>query len=371
MSKLLVTAIMDLASRGLKRRNVLTYTILIRYMLDIGYKVVCFIEPKLIGYMPVHENLLLRVKEFDSLATHDLIAKDGKTIYGGHTLSTNFWVYPVTNNAKFFLVNEAMKLYPEYELYVWMDAGLFHADPYSSQEAKEAIDTLDTDKPTICILDFPTDLRFNDRTSILRFWEYNRFNVAGGLMSFPKEQMSEFMKTYIETLAIAKEHNLLLYEEQILPVALSQDWSKYHYRFTEYKCITNLKHIRTDYDKVMRNLHVIPQEAVKDWLEHVTKSIEAGTFRLSNSQMAEFLYYGQVRGYYSCRAISDRLARIIKLIIRDGTEFLQHSSPLVGTLKGYPNVEQNIAYNNVTLEPTWMEHFKLYPDDIKILAYSM
>jgi len=371
MSKLIVTAIMDLATRGLKRRNVLTYTILIRYMLDIGYKVVCFIEPQLIGYMPVHENLLLQIKEFDALATHDLIAKDGKTIYGGHELSTNFWVYPVTNNAKFFLVEEAMKLYPEHELYVWMDAGLYHADPYSAQEAKEAIESLALDKPTIGVLDFPTDLRFTDRASILRFWEHNRFNVAGGLMSFPKQCMLDFMKTYFETLAIAKEHNLLLYEEQILPVALAKDWSKCHYRFTEYKCITNLKHIRTDIDKVMRNLQVVPQEVVNDLMQHVMDSIEAGTFRINKERLAELLYYGHMRSYYSSRTISDRMARIIKLILKHGTEFLQSGNPLPNILKSYSNIEQNISYNGVEVAETWMEHFKSYPDDIKFIAYSM
>lgn len=370
MSRLIVTAIMDLSSRGFKRHNVLIYPMLIRYMLDIGYKIVCFIEPHIVEHMPSHHNLTLIIREFDALVTHDLIAKNGHSMYIGSNLSPNFWVYPVTNNAKPFLVHEAMELFPDYELYLWMDAGLYHADPYNPMETKNALDSLPLDKITICISDFP-DVHYNV-PSMLEFWKYNRFNVAGGLMSFPKIIMNDFMHTYREVLSIAKEHNLLLYEEQILPVVMSKDWSKYHYRFTEYKCITNLVHMRTDFTKAINNISVInTSDAMNDLLNHIIRSIEAGTFKVDEQQFTNFLYNAHIKSYYCNRPLSDRLARIIKLIIRDGPIFLHAISKMASLLQSHSNIEANIAYNNVTIADTWQEHFKQYPDDIKMLAYYM
>jgi len=370
----LVSAILDLKSKSnYFHRSADDYLSLFSYVEDIGYDTFLFLDPSLMQYKRnvSKDNLTVIERSFENLSTNDLIPKEGRTVqhamvdgkvHPGHIY------YAIANNAKVFMVQEIMEAYPDYDLYVWLDAGVSHGDPYPYP--KESLESLSKDKITILIINWPQISQGN----VEEYWSLNRYNIAGGLMAFPKALMPFFMEQYLKTLDLAKELEYVCLEEQIIPVLMhNTDLSNFEFRFTDYRLLSNLKYltVTSDIDVITRNLHVLPNEIAIHLVKYLIASLEYGSLRCNIEQFCFIMYYCHIKAFYTDRALSDRLARIIRaLITYQGDNIpLPTKSFMIGKrLKAaFPNIEQNISYNgNQDVKSSWLEYLLAYPEDVKI-----
>lgn len=365
----LISAIFDLKSRSdYFHRSASDYLSLFSYVEDIGYDTFLFLDPDLIQHKQSTERLTVIERSLDSLPTNELILKHGKTVqhamfdgdvHPGHVL------YAIANNAKVFLVQEIMDQY-DYDLYIWIDAGISHGDPYPYP--RDSLESLPRDKIMIPIINWVQVSKDN----VTEYWSLNRYNVAGGLMAFPKDLMPAFMDKYLEALTLARQLGFVCLEEQIIPLLL--DDKLFDYRFTDYRLLSNLKYltVTSDIDVIIRNLPSLPSNIAMQLIKYLISSLEYGSLRCNIDQFCFIMYYAHIKSFYCDKSMSDRLARIIKALVtyqsnNNSLPTKSHFNVGRKLKEKFPNIEQNISYNEpLDIKSSWFEYCKTYHEDVKI-----
>ena len=363
METIIVTGIYNLQSRypDYFNRKASEYIALISYVLELGYPVYCYTEASLAVLLPQHDNLHIKIRDYEDLPAHDKIVKIGKCSKHamiGDRAHEGHRAYSIVNTSKVYLVQEIMKEV-EAKKYIWLDSGIAHIDPCPIDKAIHSINSLSDDKHTFCVINFPKPIN-----NMLEYWSELKYSIAAGLMCFVPHHMSSFIEEYDNVLKIAYDNDFIVSEEQVLPFVIINNTSNYYYRFTDYRLLSNLLYPTYDNWIIIRNIEHLPNQIAVDLIKRCLSSIEQGYMRLTHHEMCYFLYYSQIASYYCDKELSNRLAGIIMLAITargnaNSTKF--RSDEMLGNMliTKYPNILSNIAYNDITSS---------LRDEIKVLA---
>lgn len=371
MSTIVVTAIYDLRARhpDYFNRGGEEYIALLDYMLELGYPVYCFTESTLADKFPKHENLRVKIRDYDQLITHKLIRETGRTVkhamvegvvHPGHV------AYAIVNNAKIFMIHEIVQEVKAVK-YIWLDAGISHVDPCPIEEARKTIQDIDTSRNTLFIVNFPQHIACLEEQ-----WDINRFEAVGGMMCFVPHEIEWFIQEYILTLSEAYQRQYVCLEEQIIPTIIRRHMDRFNYRFTDYRPLSNAIYPIYKLDIVIRNINLAPPSHAIPLVKRCLDGIIYGITRPNVDEMCYLLYWGHIISFYHDRELSDKLARIITMLIKmRGRETCTRykSDDMLGNKirQLYPNIETNITFNNITVPDNILEYHRQYPTDVKIM----
>jgi len=185
-------------------------------------------------------------------------------------------------------------------------------------------------------------------------------------MSFVPSEMDFLLGRYNQIIDQAKEMKYVSLEEQLLPLIIAENWRRFELRFTDYRVLSNLEHLRYDTGIILRNISHMPREISVALITRAVQSIEHGCFRPDVGQLASIIYHGHLFGYYNNRDLSDRLARIIHMLVNVFPDRQQLDLGKI-ILSQYCNVLTNIGFNQVTFPTSWKEFVLNYPEDLNII----
>jgi len=277
----IVTCIYDLKKRSQEyfHRSGEEYACMLEYHRKFNMPTYCFTESHLVEYLPDFVTPI--VVEYEDLPSHDLIPMKGRgyantmtdmnTVHPGHRL------YSVVTNSKILfmsMVNE------EYDTYVWLDSGIEHLDPCPEQFALESMDDIVSDtKSRIHMINYPNYINL----------DYNMYNVASGLFSIKKKDMTVLVEEYKNILVELKNKGYICLEEQVYTILYQRLEHLFSVRFTDYRLLTNTKYIRMDKDVILRNIDNSPQHITLQLVDRFLDSISTGNLRLDPQELLDKL----------------------------------------------------------------------------------
>lgn len=356
MTSCIVTCIYDLKKRSPDyfHRAGEEYACMLEYHRRFNVPVYCYTEEHIVHMLP--DFIIPIVIPLDELPSKQLIRTTGKGyehVMVGNTVHDGHVLYSIVTNSKIFF----MSMIPEeYDTYVWLDSGIEHADPAPEHVALETYnDTVNNPKSRINLINYPTHIELDK----------NMYNVASGMFSIKKKDMSLLLESYREILKQCYNMGYICLEEQIFTMLyLKHKENIFSTSFTDYRLLSNGKYYRMDHAVILRNIYNCPRDIGRRIVDIFLDTLATGNTKLSPDDMMN--YFVQIYN-----ALEDiRVGRIFKHLLMFK---IYVNNP---KYKGRYNVVSKLIEYGLGLDKlehieacsSMHEYYKMYPYERSIIS---